>query len=230
MDRFELIRLLMDKIDDYSERQSDPSNLNLDDFILHIKSEKSIDAYKNTFLQTNAYPASEKAHHKPNNLERVISQHLLFLYRYIKFYAKHIFVHSKIRTVEEFGMMMTVMQHQQISKSDLIKKNVMEKSSGIEIINRLIKSELLIQKQNPNDNRSQLIMLSEFGRIAIFQLFEKMDTLGKIATGELSEFEKHQMAELLKKLDHFHYENYHNKQLKELDDYLPHNYKDQLPS
>src|SRR5690606_40371819 len=63
-------------------------------------------------------------------------------------------------------------------------------SSDLEIINRLIKQGLLFQKDNPNDNRSQLIFLSDAGRMEVFKLFEKMETLGYIATGELRSEER----------------------------------------
>ncbi|HLU88092.1 MAG TPA: helix-turn-helix domain-containing protein [Taishania sp.] len=221
MDRFELTQLLIQKVDEYAKGKEDGSNLSLEDFILHLKSERPLDSYKNTLLVEHAYPEEQRVHHRPNNIERIISQHLLILYRYIKFYSKHVFVDSKIRSVEDFGIIMTVLQHNQISKSDLIKRNIIEKSSGIEIINRLIKQGLLFQKDNPNDNRSQLIFLSDAGRMEVFKLFEKMETLGYIATGELSEAQKYQLADILKQLDTFHFANYTNKKLKDLKDYLP---------
>lgn len=230
MDRFELTRLLIEKVEEYASTQEDKNSLSIESYVTFLQSKKSIEEYKNSFLKIKEYVTSEMQHHIPNNIERVISQHLLFLYRYIKFYSKHIFQDSKIRSVDDFGIMMTVMQHHRISKSDLIKKNIFEKSSGIEIINRLVKYNLLHQQSNPNDNRSQLISLSEEGKMTVFQLFKKMDILGYITTGELNEMDKHQLASILKKLDHFHYDNYQNKKLKSLEDYLPKNFKNDLPS
>lgn len=230
MDRFELTKLLIQKVEEYSDTEGESTNLSLDDFVLHLQSQRSIDSYKNTLLIEKNYPEEQKVHHRPNNIERVISQHILLLYRYIKFYSKHVFVDTKIRSVEDFGIIMTVLQHNEISKSDLIKRNIIEKSSGIEIINRLIKLGLLLQKDNPNDNRSQLIFLSHEGRIEVFKLFEKMETLGYIATGELSTIQKHQLADLLKQLDTFHFTNYTNKKLTDLKDYLPSSKKENLSS
>jgi hypothetical protein len=66
-----------------------------------------------------------------------------------------------------------------------------------------------------------LIQLTDYGKSELFRIFGKMNTLGKIATGSLNDSEKEQLALMLKKLDHFHYENYNNKELKELEDYLP---------
>lgn len=221
MNSLELIKSLVNKVIEYERQSINKQDLNINEFAEFIKDNKDISSLKNSLVTTGNYKEDEKVHMKENNIERVISQHLLFLYRYIKFYSKMVFTVGKMKSVEEFGILVTVMQHNTISKSDLIKRNIIDKSSGIEIVNRLIKMELLQQTNNPNDQRSQLIQLTQSGRMELFMVFEKMDVLGKIATGELSDSEKVHLATMLKKLDHFHYGNYTRKGNLELNDYLP---------
>lgn len=223
MDSLKLLKVLIQKLEEYEREEQDKSSLSLEGFCNSVRTELDLESVKNNYIEPQD-PNGLKYKNTPfieNNIERVIAQHLLFLYRYIKFYSKLVFEESKIKSIEEFGFLITVMQYDTISKSELIKKNILEKSSGIEMINRLIKSGLLIQKDNPDDQRSHLVLLTDSGKMELYQIFEKMNTLGVIATGELNRSEKAQLALILKKLDNFHFGNYNNKQLKNLNDYRP---------
>lgn len=224
MNSIELLKALIQKLEDYENKEQDKTNLSLAGFCHSVNSEPDLESLKNSYItqKSDHTDQNKPGEFVENNIERVIAQHVLFLYRYIKFYSKMVFDESSIKSIEEFGFLITVMQHTAISKSELIKKNVLEKSSGIEIINRLMKTGLLTQKDNPEDQRSHLVLLTNQGTGELFKIFEKMNTLGIIATGELNNYEKEQLALILKKLDNFHFENYNNKKLKVLNDYMPH--------
>lgn len=222
MNSFEILKVLLTKLEAYEQQSTSKDNLSLEEFYDFIKpNDTLIDDVKNNMLTDKPYQGDNHPLHIENNVDRIISQHILFLYRYVKFYSKYALEGLQIRTIEEFGFLVTVMHHQSISKSELIKRNVMEKSSGIEIINRLIKNNLLKQYDNPQDKRSQFIALTEKGKMELFKSFEKMNLLGKISAGKLDNSEKEVLAMLLKKLDDFHYHNYMNKDIDKLEDYLP---------
>lgn len=221
MNSLELLKELIDKLGNYEQNASDKEALNIEGFVASLNPANDLDNLKNSIIGKTNPNILKSPHHIENNIERVIAQHLLLLNRYIKFYAKTAFAESNIRTLEEFSFLINVMQHERITKTELIRRNIIEKSSGIEIINRLIKSNMFIQVDNPEDQRSHLIQLTESGKFELYKIFNKMNTLGKIATGSLTDTEKEQLAMMLKKLDHFHYDNYNNKELKNLEDYLP---------
>lgn len=221
MNSLELLKVLLDKLSHYERNAEDKNALSIEEFTASLRPTHDLEQLKNSIIGNTNPEILKNPHHIPNNIERVISQHILLLYRYIKFYSKAAFASSNIRTMEEFSFLMHVMQQERINKTELIRRNIIEKSSGIEIINRLIKSNMLVQVDNPEDQRSHLIQLTDYGKSELFRIFSKMDTLGKIATGTLSSSEKEQLALMLKKLDHFHYDNYNNKELKELEDFLP---------
>jgi DNA-binding MarR family transcriptional regulator len=215
MDSVELLKVLVKKLEAYEAGTEDKNNLSLKGFIQSVYPVQDIESLRNTFISNSEIVYNEQF--VDNNIERIIAQHLLFMYRYIKFYAKQIFNDSVIKTIEEFGFLTTVLQHHTISKSDLIRKNILEKSSGIEIINRLTKTGLIVHRENPDDQRSQLVDLTDDGKSALFKIFEKMNTLGLIAAGDLSGKEKQQ-------LDRFHFENYTKRRPDNLEDYLPKQY------
>lgn len=217
MNSFQLTKLLIDKVAEYEASAADPDALSLEGFQDILAANTNIQGLKNTYITHG----ENSPRFESMNVERVIAQHLLFMYRYVKFYAKMIFQDTMVKSLEEFSFMTTVLQYDRISKSDLIKKNVYEKSSGIEIINRLVKMQIFSQHDNPKDLRSQLIKLTDTGKGILYQIFSKMNTLGLIASGELSQHEKIVLAKLLKKLDTFHYNNYNSKHHHNLEDYLP---------
>lgn len=221
MTSVQLLKVLLEKLEAYEASVTDRDALTLEGMVASLADPSDLNGLRNSFISAEPGPFKGEGTTYPENIERVIAQHFLFLYRYIKFYAKTALSGSAINTIEEFGMLATAMQQQAISKTELIRKNVIEKSSGIEIVNRLIKAGYIGQTDNPEDQRSQLMILTPAGRQALFSVFQKMDVLGIIAAGNLTDAEKYQLAALLRKLDEFHFQNYNNRELQSLEDYMP---------
>lgn len=217
MNSLALLKILVNQLEIYEAVESDKENLSLDKFIASMQQSVSLESFQNNLIDNTPKNPQSRA----LSIERIIAQHFLILFRYIKFYSKIAFADLPIKTLDEFSILATTLQNGSITKTDLIKKNILEKSSGIEIIKRLLKAGYLVQTDNPEDQRSQLISLSEAGRNVLFSTFGKMETLGIIASGELNKIEKEQLIILLKKLDNFHFDNYHNKANESLEDYLP---------
>ncbi len=70
--------------------------------------------------------------------ESVISTLVVHLNRYAKIYSKAIIQSSEFSSQEEFIYLITLKSFGQMTKMDLIRKNVHEKSAGMEIIRRLL--------------------------------------------------------------------------------------------
>lgn len=227
MTSVQLLKVLLEKLEAYEASVTDKDALTLDGMVASLADQSGLTELRNSFISTEPGPFIGEGQTYPDNIERVIAQHFLFLYRYIKFYAKTALAGTAINTIEEFGILATAMQQQAIPKTELIRKNVIEKSSGIEIVKRLMKAGYMTQSDNPDDLRSQLMTITPRGRQALFSTFQKMDLLGIIAAGNLTEGEKYQLATILRKLDQFHFDNYHNRQLSSLEDYMPDCNKDQ---
>jgi DNA-binding MarR family transcriptional regulator len=217
MTSIEVLKILMTHLEAYEQTVDEKDQLSVEGLLAHIYAGSDVDELTSDWIETG----NKNESYLPNNVERVIAQHLLITYRYIKFYGKIALLHSPIRSLEEFAIMATLLQVRECSKSELIRRNIFEKSSGIELINRLIKAGLLEQVHHPTDMRTQLIRLTSKGVSALTNVFQQMDLLGRVATAPLQQGEKLQLAALLKKLDAFHFKNYHEKNAQDLSDYLP---------
>ncbi len=140
--------------------------------------------------------------------ETDISILLIMMYRYAKGYLKKAFTNSIIRTADEFSILITLLTHESMVKTELIQSQIMEKTSGMEIIKRLIRQGLIESFADTVDKRSTRVKISSLGRIELEKIFPQMQLVSKIVPGDLNIAERNQLAYLLRRLDHFHQHNY----------------------
>jgi DNA-binding MarR family transcriptional regulator len=132
-------------------------------------------------------------------------------------YTKKALKESNIKTVDEFSFLITLMTHNEMTKQELINLQIMEKTSGIEIINRLIRLEFIEQFDDEKDKRSKLLRITETGRRELMMILPRMNMVSKIVVGTLTKEEQNILTYLLRKLDHFHNDIYMHDKEKELE-------------
>jgi DNA-binding MarR family transcriptional regulator len=132
-------------------------------------------------------------------------------------YTKKALKESNIKTVDEFSFLITLMTHNEMTKQELINLQIMEKTSGIEIINRLIRQEFIEQFDDEKDKRSKLLRITETGRRELMMILPRMNMVSKIVVGTLTKEEQNILTYLLRKLDHFHNDIYIHDKEKELE-------------
>ncbi|WP_448702392.1 MarR family winged helix-turn-helix transcriptional regulator [Mucilaginibacter sp. AW1-3] len=144
-------------------------------------------------------------------LDNNISRLFVFMSRYAKSYIKKALEGTPLQTAEDFTALAILLTHPQLSKSELISHNLQEKTSGTEVIRRLIASGLVRQWDDEKDKRSKHIAITDEGKQLLFQIFEHTNYVGKIITGRLTIAEKFTLQYLLQKLENFHLEHYLKK-------------------
>ena len=149
-----------------------------------------------------------------------ISILVVLLYRYAKGYIKKALASSDLKNGDDFSFLITLMTHESLTKIELTKLLVMEKTSGSEIINRLIKLKFIEQTPDEEDRRSVRIRISDYGRSQVLKVLPEMQKVSSIVTGNLDNNEIRTLTYLLRKLDVYHNEIYHNKKEYELKDLL----------
>lgn len=136
--------------------------------------------------------------------ESVISTHLVHMNRYAKNYSKSAIYNSEFSTQDEFIFLINLRAFGEMTKMELIKKNIQDKPTGMQIIARLIKQGWVEQKSAEKDKRSKIISITEKGIEALENQMDKIRKATKVVTGNLSEAEKYQLIYLLNKLEEFH--------------------------
>lgn len=142
-----------------------------------------------------------------------------FMHRYAKLYTKKALAGTPLQSLDEFTYLAGLTGSTGMSKTELIHRNAHEKTSGLEIIRRMVRLGLLEELNDPSDRRSTLVRHTEQGRALMFSIAERMKQVSGLVTGTLSDQEKFQLVHLLGKLDGFHrdvYLHHREKSLEEL--------------
>lgn len=148
-----------------------------------------------------------------------IARMLVFIYRYAVVYFKKAINKSNVGTLDEFSFLIVLMTYPFLTKTELISKLIMEKTSGVEVIKRLLKQELIYEFNNPHDKRSMMVAITPKGKNELAGLLPKMGLVGSVVVGNLSQPEISSLSFLLQKLDYHHHEiftNYKGLSLEEL--------------
>jgi DNA-binding MarR family transcriptional regulator len=154
------------------------------------------------------------------NTKSDISILIVLMSHYAKWYIKKVLRESNLQTPDEFSFLITLMTYNSLAKSELITKQVMEKTSGTEVIRRLIKRGLISESADVNDKRSIRVSITKTGREEILRILPLMSKVTKIVAGNLSTEEINTLSYLLKKLDYFHNDIYINKREHSLSEIL----------
>ena len=134
----------------------------------------------------------------------IISTLLVHLNRYAKNYSKSAIADSDFHTQDEFSYLINLKAFGVMTKIELIKKNIQDKSSGILIINRLIRQGWVEQNDSETDKRSKVLTITERGKMVLENQMEKIRNASIIVTGNLNPSEKMELVRILSKLEQFH--------------------------
>nr|WP_315033056.1 MarR family transcriptional regulator [uncultured Chryseobacterium sp.] len=137
--------------------------------------------------------------------ESAINTLLVHLNRYAKTYSKSAISDSEFSTQEDFIYLINLKAFGQMTKMELIKRNIHDKPVGMLIIARLLRLGWVEQMDSDIDKRSKLIHISEAGLLALERQMTKIRKATNIVAGNLTHNEKMDLIRILNKLDRFHY-------------------------
>ena len=89
-------------------------------------------------------------------------------------------------------------------KIDIINYSMLEVSTGMEIINRLIRKGFIHQRTDQGDKRSRLLTLSEQGKKVLFLSFKKAALVREILLSDVTEDDKKLVAHILNPIQKKH--------------------------
>lgn len=137
--------------------------------------------------------------------ESVINTLIVHMSRYAKTYSRSAIYNSEFSTQEEFIYLINLKAFGAMSKMQLIKKNIQEKPVGMQIINRLLEKEWVMQEDSETDKRSKVISITEKGKSVLEMQMQKIKKASQLVTGNLDYTEKMELIRLLNKLEQFHH-------------------------
>lgn len=219
MDKKEILKSLVEHLFDFdSEFQGDKS-YTMGDFVGYLNAR-----YSGQVSEIRNIAGAEEEWVKDNvDVNTEISTLLVFMYRYAVVYFKKALKEGNINTLDEFSFLITLMTYPSLTKTELIQKLIMEKTSGVEVIKRLLKHGLIEEFANPNDKRSVLVAITTKGKEELSSLLPRMGLVGSVVVGNLNPTEVSSLSYLLRKLDYHHNDiflHHRNLSLEELNNHM----------
>ena len=125
------------------------------------------------------------------------------LNKYIKNYGKPVLQEMGISSMDEFVILAFLLQKRECSKKEIINRNLIEFTTGMDMLRRMIKRGLLIERINTQDKRQKIISLSKKGKNVLFEILVKFKNITDVL-GDLDKKEREIFLNLLKQLNKFH--------------------------
>ncbi|MDY6122486.1 MAG: MarR family winged helix-turn-helix transcriptional regulator [Porphyromonas sp.] len=173
MNKTELIKQLIDAVDEYANVMGAEDYLSLQSFA--------------AFLSTKQGPTEGE---QGKFLDINIAKDFAFIYRYSRSYVKRAIAESTLQTLEEYTYLATLLSGGVMTKTELNNANAMEKTSGTEIIHRLLKKKLISQQPSNKDRRSMDVSITEEGRQELFKVFGALKKSAVLLTAPLKDGQK----------------------------------------
>jgi DNA-binding MarR family transcriptional regulator len=210
MKSYKLIHQLINLVEQLEE-ESQRQEVSIQDFTGFLLNKVGDAAGNNVNSEVrfgdNDSAALDIAYQLDNNIGRLF----VFMSRYAKSYIKKALEGTPLQTAEDFTALAILLTHDYLSKSELISHNLQEKTSGTEVIRRLIAAGLVIQWDDVKDKRSKHIAITDEGKELLYKVFVDMNNVSKMITGKLTIAEKFTLQYLLQKLENFHLEHHEKK-------------------
>lgn len=192
---YDILRNVVDLLEQFEREKGTFSN-DIEDF----KSWIAVN-HKNEQVPNEPYWEAKEKGRSP---ESVISTLIVHMNRYAKSYSRAAIFGSGFSSQEDFIYLITLKASGAMAKMDLIKKNVHDKSAGMQIINRLIAQGWVDQTDSDTDKRSKVLEISNKGSEVLDQQMDKIRKATEVVTGDLTYAEKMELIRLLNKLNDFH--------------------------
>lgn len=135
--------------------------------------------------------------------DSMINTLLIRMGRYAKTYSRSI-GNSVFSSQDDFIYLISLKTMGAMTKMELIRHNVSEKSSGILIINRLIRNGWAEQGISKKDKRKKHIQITEKGLAVLEEHMDEIRKASEVVVGNLTHSEQMLLITILSKLDEFH--------------------------
>jgi DNA-binding MarR family transcriptional regulator len=172
--RYTVLKQLIDLWESYEEEEQE---LNLLDFAewmrIHLRHSPHLNrkaSYKKTKIDLPEHIAYFKSLDEPTRFLESISR----ISRYHEFYIRKFLVDLPINNRLEYLFLKTVKQMVQAKKTDLINIHLVDYSTGMDTIKRLINSGFLTETSDKKDRRVKLLEITEKGLGILVQADKKI--------------------------------------------------------
>ena len=125
------------------------------------------------------------------------------LQKYLGLYIKPAITRLGFSREHEYNFLYQVFRMDKPTKNSLSKENMVEFSTGRDVIRRLIDRKLLMEKPDPEDKRAMLLTLTSLGKKTLEKSYEQISGSFTDFLGDLNSKEQTQLIALLDKMNRY---------------------------
>lgn len=137
------------------------------------------------------------------------------LYRFLRMASKDLLAKHEVSSIDEFALLATLLVHPGMTKTELLKQNLMEITTGSEMLKRFVARKWLLEQRDKADKRVTRLSLSSKGQQVIFACMQTLENIEDILS-PLKKTDRVTLYDLLDRLDAFHSEKHQIKQISEM--------------
>ncbi len=131
------------------------------------------------------------------------------LYKFIRFYCKPVLQNLGLNSTEDFALLASIDWLGETNKKELCKLNVVELTTGLDIIRRFIKHGWVAERTDSADKRARILSLTDQGRSVIGRAYQRMQSVPDVLV-DLPESVRMQLLAWLQSLNAYHTKVYEN--------------------
>jgi len=217
MKSYKLIHQLLSLVEEFEQENTD-RELCLSDFSGFLINNLEHSDKSMTSLDIRFGKMEEETQQLAYQIDNAIGRLFVYMSRYAKSYIKKTLEGTPLQSPEDFSCLAILLTHESLTKGELISRNIQEKTSGTEVIRRLLAAGLVKQWDDQTDKRSRRLSITDDGKKLLHRVFDDMNYVGKMVTGNLSYSEKLNLHYLLQKLEAFHFQLHEDKVINTKED------------
>lgn len=217
MKSFKLLHQLLTLVEEF-EAETSGINGSVEEFMGFLLTRRDKLTPKIISADVRFGDKEEEAQRRAFITENAIGRLFVYMSRYARSYIKIALDGTPLISPDDFTCLAILLTHEELSKKELIEKNMQEKTSGSEVIRRLIAAGLVQQKDGIDDKRTKKVFITQQGRELLYKVFQDMNNVGTIVSGRLTLSEKLMLQHLLQKLEDFHHHLHENNEINAKDD------------
>lgn len=213
--------LLKQIIDFFGEFEQQENQMNLLDFSHWMISRLSDESKSGKpALKKNSAQIVESIQNTANpNNKKSFLESISRIARYHDFYIRKALLELNINSRLDFLFLQSVNNLEKAKKTDLINMHLLEYTTGMDTINRLIKNGILYESQDASDKRVKLLALTEKGTSILKQAEKRIAEENEMFFAAINENKWKKALPVIEEIDRFHnsiYLKHNNKPFAEI--------------
>src|ERR1700748_2420629 len=176
------------------------------EIFIHANPKKDIYAFANWLLAGRQEDVETKQGHLGENDRGNAARAAILitkLQKYLGLYIKPAISRLGFNREHEYNFLYQVSRMVKPTKNSLSKENMVEFSTGRDVIRRLIDRKMLMEKPDPEDKRAMLLTLTSLGKKTLEKSYDQISGSFTDFMGDLNLKEQSQLISLLEKMNRY---------------------------